>query len=83
MVKKLWIRNKIRKDPAKSVSRRIVQKTAEATGDLIGNKLTDERTSAGKSKNTGKEEDNEVNKMQEIDIPLEKCLQIIDYLRLH
>ena len=74
MVKKLWIRNKIRKDPAKSVSRRIVQKTAEAPGGLIGNKITDERKSAGKSKNTGKEEDNEVNKMQEIDIPLEKCL---------
>ena len=49
----------------------------------FGNKITDERTSAGKSKNTGKEEDNKVNKMQEIEIPLEKRLQIIDDLRLY
>ena len=45
--------------------------------------IIDERTSAGKSKNTGKEEDNKVNKMQEIEIPLEKRLQIIDDLRLY
>ena len=40
-------------DAAKSASKRIVQKTAEATGDLIGNKMADKITSIGKSK--GKE----------------------------
>ena len=39
-------------------------------------------TSTGKTKNIGKEEDNEVKKMQEIYIPPEKSQQIIDDLRL-
>ena len=38
------------KDAAKTASERGVQKTAEATGDLIGNKIADEITSKGKSK---------------------------------
>ena len=29
-------------DAAKSASKRVVQKTAEATGDLIGNKIVDQ-----------------------------------------
>ena len=37
-------------DPAKTASKRVVQKTAEATGDLIGNKLAGKITSVGKSK---------------------------------
>ena len=37
-------------DGAKTVSKRAVQKTAEATEDLIGNKITDEITSIGKPK---------------------------------
>ena len=36
---------------AKTVGKRIVQKSAEATGDLIGNKIADKITSLGKSKN--------------------------------
>ena len=32
---------------AKTVSKRFIQKTAEATGDLIGNKMADKITSAG------------------------------------
>ena len=35
---------------AKAVSKRVVQKTAETTGDLIGNKMADKITSLGKSK---------------------------------
>ena len=31
--------------------KKIVQKSAEATGDLIGNKVADKITSLGKSKN--------------------------------
>ena len=37
-------------DAAKTASKRVVQKTAEGTGDLIGNKLADKITSIGKSK---------------------------------
>ena len=37
-------------DAAKTSSKRVVQKTAEGTGDLIGNKLADKITSIGKSK---------------------------------
>ena len=55
-----------------------VQKTAEATGDLIGNKIADKITSSGKSKN--KEEKDETNEVEEIDIPSEKRQQIIDDL---
>ena len=41
-------------DDAKTASKRVVQKTAEATGDLIGNKIADKVTSIGKSKFKGK-----------------------------
>ena len=37
-------------DAAKIASKRVVQKTAEATNYLIGNKITDKITSIGKSK---------------------------------
>ena len=37
-------------DDAKSASKRVVQKTAEAIEDLIGNKRADKITSVGKSK---------------------------------
>ena len=37
-------------DAAKTSSKRVIQKTAEATGDLIGNKIADKITSVGKSK---------------------------------
>ena len=35
-------------DAVKTASKRVVQKTAEATGDLIGNKIADKTTSLGK-----------------------------------
>ena len=37
-------------DSAKTASKRVIQKTAEATRDLIGNKITDKITSVGKPK---------------------------------
>ena len=37
-------------DAAKTASKRVVQKTAEATEDLIRNKIADKITSVGKSK---------------------------------
>ena len=63
---------------AKTAGKRIVQKSAEATGDLIGNKIADKITSLGKSKN--KETENETNEPEEIIIPPEKRQQIIDDL---
>ena len=65
-------------DAAKIASKRVVQKTAEATGDLIGNKIADKITSIGKPKEKEKTED----KPKEIYIPPEKRQQIIDDLRL-
>ena len=63
----------------KTASKRFVQKTAEATGDLIGNKIADEITSAGKTKAKEKEK---TNKPEEIFIPPEKRRQTIDDLKL-
>ena len=37
-------------DASKTASKRVVQKTAETTGDLIGNKLADKITLIGKPK---------------------------------
>ena len=63
---------------AKIAGKRIVQKSAEATGDLIGNKIADKITSLGKSKN----EEKETSEEGEILIPPEKKQQIINDLRL-
>ena len=62
-------------DATKTASKRVVQKTAEATGDLIGNKIADKIILLGKTKSKEKEE-------QEIYIPPGKGQQIIDDLRL-
>ena len=64
-------------DAANTASKRVVQKTAEAIGDLIGNKIADKITSIGKLKEKGK-----TNKAKEIYIPPEKRQQIIDDLKL-
>ena len=62
-------------DAAKTASERVVQKTAEATGDLIGNKIADKITSLGKPKEKTK-------KVEEIYILPEETQQIIDVLQL-
>ena len=54
-------------DAAKITSKRLVQKLAESTRDLNGNKKADKITSAGKAKSEEKED--ETNKRQEIYIP--------------
>ena len=66
-------------DAAKIASKRVVQKTAEATGDLIGNKIADKITLIGKSKEKEKEKPKEI---EEIYIPPERRQQIINDLRL-
>ena len=62
-------------DAAETASKRVVQKGAEATGDLIGNKIADKITSLGKS-------NEKTNKPEEIYILPEKRQQIIDDLKL-
>ena len=63
-------------DAAKTASKRVVQKTAEAAGDLIGNKIADKITSISKLKEREK-----AKEVEEIYIPSEKRQQIIDDLR--
>ena len=58
---------------AKTVSKRVDQKTAEATGDLIGNELVDKITSAGKPKSKESKQSNVINGTQKIYITPEKC----------
>ena len=43
-------------DSAKTASKRVVQKNAEATGDLIRNKIDDKITLIGKTKSREKED---------------------------
>ena len=44
-------------DAEKTASKRVVQKTAEATGDLIGNKIADKITLIGKPKEKEKQKE--------------------------
>ena len=71
--------NKNRDRCSKTTSKRVVHQTAEATGDLIGNKIADKITSLGKTKSKEKVKK---HKRQEICIPPEKWQQITDDLRL-
>ena len=64
-------------DKAKIASKRVVQNTAEATRDLIGNKIADKITSVGKTK-----KDDKAKKVEQIYIPPEKRQQIIDDIKL-
>ena len=74
-------------DAIKTVSQRAIQKTAEATGDLVGNKIADKITSISKksTKNLSAiDEDTKLStrKKKYIYISPEKRQQIIDELRL-
>ena len=57
-------------EAVKTASKWVVQKIAEATGDLIGNKIADKITSVRKPKEKTK-------KVEEIYIPPEKIQQIV------
>ena len=47
-------------DAIKTTSKRVIQKTAEATGDLIGNKIADKITSVSKKKSNNNNDDVEL-----------------------
>ena len=74
---------KTSKNFAKTAGKKVIHKTAKATGDLVGNKIADKITSVGKPRS--KKEKDEMNIMeetQEIYIPPEKRKQIIKDLKL-
>ena len=67
-------------DAAKTASKRVVQKTAQAAGDLIRNKIADKITSIGKTKEKEKEKETQIKEKkfifhQKKDI---KLLMILD-----
>ena len=72
-------------DAIKTASKRAIQKTAEATDDLIGNKIADKITSVSKKPNNININNNED---EEIDIPKKRYIspeerqQIVNELRL-
>ena len=70
-------------DAKKIASKRTIQKTAEATGDLIGNKTADKITSISKKpSNISNNDDVELTTHKKRHISPEKRQQIINELRL-
>ena len=71
-------------DVIKTASKRAMQKTSEATGDLIGNKIKDKITSVSKTspKELHSQNEDQIELPKERYISPEKRLQIIDELRL-
>ena len=76
-------------DTLKTVSKRAIQKTAEATGDLIGNKIAEKITSVSKklvkelhNNDETKEDDVETATPKKRYISPEERKQIIEELRL-
>ena len=69
------------KDFAKIAGKKVLTKIAEATGDLIGNKIADRMTKSARNKEQ-KEDDRIMEETQEIIIPPEKREQIIRDLKL-
>ena len=69
------------KDFAKIAGKKVLTKKAEATGELIGNKIADRITKIARNKDQ-KEDDRIMEETQEILIPPEKTEQIIKDLKL-
>ena len=69
------------KDFAKIAGKKVLTKCAEATGDMIGNKIADKITKSSRNK-AQKEDDRIMEETQEIYIPPEKREQIIKDLKL-
>ena len=72
------------KDFATIVGKKIVHKSAEATGDLIGNKIADKITSVSKKSHNEEIQSNKVNNeiLKERYISPKERQKIIDELRL-
>ena len=77
--------NKFTTDAIKTASKRAIQKTAEATGDLISNKIADKTTSVSKNSSNNNNDDDdgvELTAHKKKHISPEKRQQIINELRL-
>ena len=68
------------KDFAKIAGKKVLTKSAEATSDLIGNKIADRVTKS--TRNKAQKDDRIMEETQEIIIPPEKRDQIIKDLKL-
>ena len=88
--KRLDSAKKSTKDEIKTASKRPIQKAAEATGDLIGNKIADKITTASKKKSAKELHNNDQTKEEDVEIitPKKRYIspeerqQVIDELRL-
>ena len=69
------------KDFAKIAGKKVLTKSAEATGEMIGNKIADRITRSSRNK-AQKEDDRMMEETQELIIPPEKREQIIRDLKL-
>ena len=69
------------KNFAKTAGKKVLHKSAEATGEMIGNKVADRITKSSRNK-AQKEDDRIMEEAQEILIPPEKREQIIRDLKL-
>ena len=83
--KLLYTAKKFTTDAIKTASKRAIWKTAEGTGDLIGNKITDKITSASKKIQNNESEAGRASPKyvpEKRYISPEEIQQIIDELRL-
>ena len=69
-------------DAIKTASKRAIPKTAEATGDLIGNKIADKITSISKKSSNNNNDDVELTTHKKRYISPEERQEIINELRL-
>ena len=70
-------------DPIKAALKRVIQKTAEASGDLIGNKIADKITSVSKKpSNNNNDDDVELTTQKKRYISPEEKQKIINELML-
>ena len=86
--KRLDIARKSTTEAIKNASKKAIQKTAEATGDLISNKIADKITIVSRKRSTRKLPNNETEDDVEIITPKKRWIspeerqQIIEELRL-
>ena len=81
----LIVLKKYTTDAIKTASKRVIQKTAEATGDLIGNEIADKITNVSKklsNNDNNHNEDIELTTHKKRYISPEERQQIINELRL-
>ena len=69
------------KDFAKIAGKKVLHKSAEATGEIIGNKIADRITRSSRNK-AQKEDDRIMEETQELNIPPKKREQLIRDLKL-